>query len=108
MAFHRFVSDVCRGLLLSLAGTAPCLAAEPAPTAKEEVRNIMDRYPGYGVLSDGFGGVGLNDTAAQKHTARTSECAELEALPPSRMCKGLLGGLDNAVLPELFADLRKP
>jgi putative membrane-bound dehydrogenase-like protein len=54
------------------------------------------------------GNVVLKDMAGTKHTARTSEIEQLEALPQSLMPEGLLGGLDDAALRDLFAYLRKP
>ena len=54
------------------------------------------------------GTVVLKEMAGTKHTARTSEIEQLEALPQSLMPEGLLGGLDDAALRDLFAYLRKP
>jgi putative membrane-bound dehydrogenase-like protein len=50
----------------------------------------------------------LKDMAGQKHTARASEVEKLEALPMSLMPEGLLSGLDDAALRDLFAYLMKP
>jgi putative heme-binding domain-containing protein len=46
--------------------------------------------------------------AGTRHTARTGEIDKLEALPQSLMPEGLLGGLDDAALRDLFAYLQKP
>jgi putative heme-binding domain-containing protein len=54
------------------------------------------------------GGVTLKDMAGQKQTARASQIEKLEALPQSLMPEGLLGGLDDAALRDLFAYLMKP
>jgi putative heme-binding domain-containing protein len=54
------------------------------------------------------GNVVLKDMAGTKHTARTGEIDKLEALPQSLMPEGLLGGLDDAALRDLFAYLQKP
>jgi putative heme-binding domain-containing protein len=54
------------------------------------------------------GNVVLKDMAGTRHTARTGEIDKLEALPQSLMPEGLLGGLDDAALRDLFAYLQKP
>ena len=54
------------------------------------------------------GNVVLKDMAGNKHTARTAEIEKLEALPQSLMPEGLLSGLDDAALRDLFAYLKKP
>jgi putative heme-binding domain-containing protein len=53
-------------------------------------------------------GVTLRDLAGQTHTARTEKIAALTALPVSLMPEGLLSGLDDAALRDLFAWLMKP
>jgi putative heme-binding domain-containing protein len=54
------------------------------------------------------GNVVLKDMAGTKHTARTNQIEKLEALPQSLMPEGLLNGLDDAALRDLFAYLSKP
>ncbi|HUR56941.1 MAG TPA: HEAT repeat domain-containing protein [Opitutaceae bacterium] len=54
------------------------------------------------------GNVVLRDMAGQSHTARVNQIEKLEALPQSLMPEGLLGGLDDAALKDLFAYLMKP
>ncbi len=53
-------------------------------------------------------GVTLRDLAGQVHTARTEKIAQLTALPASLMPEGLLSGLDDSALRDLFAYLMKP
>lgn len=53
-------------------------------------------------------GATLRDLAGQTHTARTEKIAKLTALPVSLMPEGLLAGLDDAALRDLFAYLMKP
>jgi putative membrane-bound dehydrogenase-like protein len=53
-------------------------------------------------------GVTLRDLAGQVHTARTEKIAQLTARPASLMPEGLLSGLDDAALRDLFAYLMKP
>jgi putative heme-binding domain-containing protein len=50
----------------------------------------------------------LKDMAGQKHTARINQIESLEAFPQSLMPEGLLSGLDDAALRDLFAYLKKP
>jgi putative heme-binding domain-containing protein len=50
----------------------------------------------------------LRDLAGQVHTARTEKIAQLTARPASLMPEGLLSGLDDAALRDLFAYLMKP
>lgn len=53
-------------------------------------------------------GVTLRDLAGQTHTARTEKIAALTALPVSLMPEGLLSGLEDGALRDLFAWLMKP
>ena len=53
-------------------------------------------------------GVTLRDLAGQTHTARTEKIATLTALPVSLMPEGLLSGLEDGALRDLFAWLMKP
>jgi putative heme-binding domain-containing protein len=50
----------------------------------------------------------LKDMAGQLHTLKTAEVESLTALPVSLMPEGLLGGLGDAELRDLFAYLAKP
>jgi putative heme-binding domain-containing protein len=50
----------------------------------------------------------LKDMAGQLHTMKTAEVESLTALPISLMPEGLLTGLDDAALRDLFAYLMKP
>jgi putative heme-binding domain-containing protein len=50
----------------------------------------------------------LKDMAGQTHTVRASQLEKLEAFPQSLMPEGLLGGLDDAAVRDLFAYLMKP
>ena len=50
----------------------------------------------------------LRDLAGQLHTLKTAEVASLTALPVSLMPEGLLAGLDDAALRDLFSYLMKP
>lgn len=52
--------------------------------------------------------VAVQDMAGQRHTARASEVEKLEAFPQSMMPEGLLEGLSEAELKDLFAYLMKP
>ncbi len=54
------------------------------------------------------GGVVIKDVAGQKHAFRQLDIASLEASPISIMPEGLLGGLNDTQLRDLFAYLRKP
>src|SRR5690606_16584361 len=54
------------------------------------------------------GSVVLKDMAGTRHTARTTEVEKLEAVPQSLMPEGLLSGLDEQALRDLFAYLQKP
>jgi putative heme-binding domain-containing protein len=49
----------------------------------------------------------LKDMAGQKHTARVNQIEKIEAFPQSLMPEGLLGGLDDGALRDLFAYLRR-
>ncbi|MEY2881777.1 MAG: hypothetical protein RLZZ15_4157 [Verrucomicrobiota bacterium] len=53
-------------------------------------------------------GITLKDLAGQTHTAATAEIATLTALPVSLMPEGLLNGLDDAALRDLFSFLTRP
>jgi putative membrane-bound dehydrogenase-like protein len=53
------------------------------------------------------GGVVLKDMAGQRHTARAADLESLDASPMSMMPEGLLGGLSDADLRDLFAYLMK-
>ena len=53
-------------------------------------------------------GVVLRDMSGQTHAVAADEIEKLEALPKSLMPEGLLGGLDDAALRDLFAYLTKP
>lgn len=50
----------------------------------------------------------LKDMAGQLHTMKTAEVESLTALPISLMPEGLLSGLDDGSLRDLFAYLMKP
>lgn len=50
----------------------------------------------------------IQDLSGQKHTARAADVEKLDALPQSLMPEGLLGGLDDVALRDLFAYLMKP
>jgi len=52
--------------------------------------------------------IALKDMASQQHTARTDELESLEASPISLMPEGLLTGLTETELRDLFAYLMKP
>jgi putative heme-binding domain-containing protein len=54
------------------------------------------------------GTVVLKDMAGQRHAARATDIEKLEAYPQSLMPEGLLGGLSDAELRDLFAYLMKP
>lgn len=53
-------------------------------------------------------GISLRDIAGQRHTARAEDVESLEASPISLMPEGLLAGLSDADLRDLFAWLMKP
>jgi putative heme-binding domain-containing protein len=53
-------------------------------------------------------GVVLKDLAGQRHSIRQSEIASLDASPVSVMPEGLLQGLSDSNLRDLFSYLRKP
>ena len=53
-------------------------------------------------------GIALKDLAAQRHTARTNDIESMDASPISLMPEGLLAGLNDAELRDLFAFLMKP
>ena len=50
----------------------------------------------------------LKDMAGQLHTMKTAEVESLTALPISLMPEGLLTGLDDAAVRDLFSYLMKP
>jgi putative heme-binding domain-containing protein len=50
----------------------------------------------------------LQDMAGQKHTARAADVEQLDAFSQSLMPEGLLSGLSDAELRDLFAYLMKP
>jgi putative heme-binding domain-containing protein len=50
----------------------------------------------------------LKDMAGQRHTVRANQIEQMEAVPQSLMPEGLLGGLDDAALRDLFAYLSSP
>jgi putative membrane-bound dehydrogenase-like protein len=52
-------------------------------------------------------GITLKDLAGQLHTAKSDEIESLTAIPVSIMPEGLLGGLDDAALQDLFSYLMK-
>jgi putative heme-binding domain-containing protein len=54
------------------------------------------------------GGISLRDIAGQRHTARAEDVESLDASPISLMPEGLLAGLSDADLRDLFAWLMKP
>ncbi len=54
------------------------------------------------------GGISLRDLAGQRHTARAEDVESLEASPISLMPEGLLMGLSDGDLRDLFAWLMKP
>ena len=60
------------------------------------------------LVSQDAGNVVLRDMAGQTHSARANQIEKLEAFPQSLMPEGLLGGLDDAALRDLFAYLMKP
>ena len=53
------------------------------------------------------GGVVIRDVAGQKHTVKQPDIESLEASPISLMPEGLLGGLSDSDLKDLFAFLMK-
>jgi putative heme-binding domain-containing protein len=53
------------------------------------------------------GGVVIRDIAGQKHTVKQSDIESLEASPVSLMPEGLLGGMTDGDLRDLFAFLMK-
>ncbi len=53
-------------------------------------------------------GIELKDLAGQSHTAKAAEIETLTALPVSLMPEGLLGGLPDTALRDLFAYVMKP
>ena len=53
------------------------------------------------------GGVVIRDVAGQKHTVKQPDIESLEASPVSLMPEGLLGGLSDGDLKDLFAFLMK-
>jgi putative heme-binding domain-containing protein len=53
-------------------------------------------------------GVAIKDMAGQVQTAAVDQVEKLQALPQSLMPEGLLTGLDEAALRDLFAYLSKP
>lgn len=53
-------------------------------------------------------GITLRDLAGQKHNARTDDIESLDASPFSLMPEGLLTGMNDADLRDLFAWLMKP
>jgi putative heme-binding domain-containing protein len=53
-------------------------------------------------------GIEIKDLAGQSHTAKSSDIANLTALPVSLMPEGLLGDLDDAALRDFFSYLMKP
>ena len=53
------------------------------------------------------GGVVIRDIAGQKHTVKQPDIESLEASPVSLMPEGLLGGMSDADLRDLFAYLMK-
>jgi putative membrane-bound dehydrogenase-like protein len=53
-------------------------------------------------------GIELRDLAGQVHSAKTTEIASLKALPVSLMPEGLVSGLDDPALRDLFAYLMMP
>ncbi|WP_414661797.1 DUF7133 domain-containing protein [Horticoccus sp. 23ND18S-11] len=60
------------------------------------------------IVQQDAGTVVLKDMAGQKHAARTSEIEKLDVFPQSLMPEGLLNGVDDAALRDLFAYLSKP
>lgn len=60
------------------------------------------------IVQQDAGTLVLKDMAGQKHAARTSDVEKLDAFPQSMMPEGLLGGLDDAAVRDLFAYLGKP
>jgi len=54
------------------------------------------------------GGVVIKDVAGQRHAFRQLDIESLEASPTSLMPEGLLGGLNDSQLRDLFAYLQKP
>jgi putative heme-binding domain-containing protein len=50
----------------------------------------------------------LKDMAGQTQTVRASQVEKLEAYPLSLMPEGLLNGLDDGTVRDLFAYLMKP
>jgi putative heme-binding domain-containing protein len=53
-------------------------------------------------------GIEIKDLAGRSHTAKSSDIANLTALPVSLMPEGLLGDLDDAALRDFFSYLMKP
>ena len=53
-------------------------------------------------------GIALKDPAGQRHTARTDNIESLEASPVSLMPEGMMAGLTDAELRDLFSFLMKP
>ncbi|MBI5771535.1 MAG: c-type cytochrome [Verrucomicrobia bacterium] len=53
-------------------------------------------------------GIEIKDLAGQSHTAKTADIASLTAVPVSLMPEGLLGGMDDAALKDLFAYVMQP
>lgn len=60
------------------------------------------------VVQQDASNVVLKDMAGQTQTLRASQIEKLEAFPQSLMPEGLLGGLDDAAVRDLFAYLMKP
>ena len=53
-------------------------------------------------------GIVVQDMAGQKHTARAADVEKLEAFSQSMMPEGLLGGMTDTEIRDLFAYLMKP
>jgi putative heme-binding domain-containing protein len=60
------------------------------------------------VVQQDASNVVLKDMAGQTQTVRMSQVDKLEAFPQSLMPEGLLGGLDDAAVRDLFAYLMRP
>ncbi len=71
--------------------------------------NLKDGQVLMGLLDkQDAGGVVLKDVAGQKHAVKQIDIGSLEASPVSLMPEGLLTGLSEAELRDLFAFLTKP
>jgi len=101
--------QAARNVAKGLAALDPVIAVAVNANAEAYVAKLKDGRVLMGILEkQDAGGIALRDLVGQKHSARTDDIESLDASPISLMPEGLLGGISDGDLRDLFAWLMKP